>query len=273
MKQRTVFFVSDRTGITAETLGHSLLTQFEGIRFKTVNLPFLDSFEKIKDAIIRINEVSRRSVDRPIVFSTLVNPESREMIASAEAVFFDFFGTFIGLLEQELRVQSSCTMGRSHGLVDNIAYGVRMDAVNFAMANDDGAVTRSYPRADVIILGVSRSGKTPTCLYLSLQFGIYAANYPLTEEDLEKMRLPVAVAPYREKLYGLTIDPERLQKIRHERRPDSPYSSLRRCQHETRRAESLFQAEGIPYLSTTTLSVEEIATTLLAKTGIERRSF
>ncbi len=273
MQQRTVFFVSDRTGITAETLGHSLLTQFGDIPFKTVNLPFLDSQKKVEDAVQQINEVARRSTDRPIVFSTLVNHALRDIVASADAAFFDFFGVFIGPLEKELRTSSSPTIGRSHGLGDSTAYGVRMDAVNFAMSNDDGAITKNYPRADIIVLGVSRSGKTPTCLYLALQFGVYAANYPLTEEDLEKNRLPAAVAPFRDKLYGLTIDPDRLQKIRHERRPDSLYSSLRRCQFETRRAETLFNDEHIPYLSTTTLSVEEIATTLLANTGIERRSY
>ena len=273
MQQRTVFFVSDRTGITAETLGNSLLTQFGAVRFKTVNLPFLDTLEKVKHAVVHINETSRRTTDRPIVFSTLVRQELRDIVAGAEAVVFDFFGVFIGLLEQELQTKSSCAIGRSHGVVDSTVYGVRMDAVNFAMSNDDGAITRNYPQADLIVLGVSRSGKTPTCLYLALQFGIFAANYPLTEEDLEKMCLPDAVAPHRKKLYGLTIDPERLQKIRHERRPDSPYSSLRRCQYETRRAESLFHAEGIRLISTTTLSVEEIATTLLANTGLERRLF
>ncbi|CAK0753497.1 putative phosphoenolpyruvate synthase regulatory protein [Gammaproteobacteria bacterium] len=271
--QRTIFFVSDRTGITVETLGHSLLTQFENVQFKTVNLPFVDTPGKAKQAVEQINGISRRSVDRPIVFSTLVDQSLRDIVASAEAAFFDFFGAFIGSLEQELRTTSSYAIGRSHGLVDNTTYGVRMEAVSFAMANDDGTITRSYPEADIIILGVSRSGKTPTCLYLALQFGIRAANYPLTEEDLEGVRLPAAVRPYRHKLYGLTIDPERLQKIRHQRRPDSPYSSLRQCQYETRQAEAIFRAERIAYLPTTTLSVEEIATTILANTGIERRLF
>ncbi|CAK0770871.1 putative phosphoenolpyruvate synthase regulatory protein [Gammaproteobacteria bacterium] len=271
--QRTIFFVSDRTGITAETLGHSLLTQFDDIQFKSVNLPFIDSMDKAKQAVEQINVVSRRSHDRPIIFSTLVNQELREIVARANAAFFDFFGAFIGPLEQEFNTKSSYAIGRSHGLVDNTVYGVRMDAVNFALANDDGTTTRNYSKADIIIIGVSRSGKTPSCLYLALQFGIYAANYPLTEEDLEGIQLPAIIRPYREKLYGLTIEPERLQKIRHERRPDSPYSSLRQCQYETRQAEAIFRAERIHYLSTTTLSVEEIATTLLASTGIERRLF
>lgn len=271
--QRTIFFVSDRTGITAETLGHSLLTQFDDIEFKTINLPFIDTTQKAQQVVEQINLVSRRSPDRPIIFSTLVNQELRDIIANSEAVFFDFFGAFITPLEREFRVKSSYAIGRSHGLVNNTIYGVRMEALNFSLANDDGIATKSYPKADIIIVGVSRSGKTPSCLYLALQFGIYAANYPLTEDDLESIKLPSVLKPYREKLYGLSIDPDRLQKIRHERRPDSHYSSLRQCRYETRQAEAIFSAEHIPYIFTTTLSVEEIATTLLANTGIERRLF
>ena len=271
--QRTIFFISDRTGITAETLGHSLLTQFDDIKFKTVNLPFIDSVDKAKQALEQINILSSHSQERPIIFSTLVNQELREIIASAKAAFFDFFGAFINPLEQEFKVKSSYAIGRSHGLVDNNIYGIRMDAVNFALANDDGMITKNYSKADIILTGVSRSGKTPSCLYLALQFGIYAANYPLTEEDLESTKLPAIIKPYRHKLYGLSIDAERLQKIRHERRPDTNYSSLRQCQYEIRQVEAIFKNERIPYILTTMLSVEEIATTILANTGIERRLF
>lgn len=271
--QRTIFFVSDRTGITAETLGHSLLTQFDKIKFRGINLPFIDNLDKAKQAVEQINYISRYSEDRPIIFSTLVNQEIRDIIANANASFFDFFGVFINSLEDELKVKSSYIVGRSHGLVDSNSYGIRIDAVNFALANDDGTSTKNYAKADIIIIGVSRSGKTPSCLYLALQFGVYAANYPLTDKDLEENKLPPLIKQYRDKIYGLSIDAERLHKVRHERRPDTEYSSFRQCQYEVRQAEAIFRIENIPYILTTTLSIEEIATTILAKTGIERRLF
>lgn len=271
---RTVFFISDRTGITVETMGHSLLSQFDDAEFEQINLPFVDNADKAKRAIEQVNDCARRSTERPIVFSSLIDPTIRQAIeGGVQAAFFDFFQTFLGPLEKEFAMTSSHTVGRTHGMVDNSIYNVRMEAVNFALTNDDGSITKNYNQADLIVVGVSRSGKTPTCLYLALQFGIRAANYPLTEEDLQSSHLPNILQVHRHKLYGLTINPDRLQKIRHERRPDSPYSSLRQCQYELRQAEAIFRAERVHHLNSTTMSVEEIATTILAATGIKRRLY
>lgn len=269
--QRTVFFVSDRTGITAETLGHSLLTQFEGGNFKQVTLPFLGTAEKATAAVERINRTGREDGMRPIVFSTLISDESRSIVSRSEGLFLDFFDAFIGPLERELGMKSSHTAGRAHGVIDQNVYTARIDAMNFALANDDGATTKNYGKADVILVGVSRSGKTPTCLYMALQYGISAANYPLTEEDLESGRLPKALQPYKRKLFGLTITAERLQEIRNGRRPDSRYASTRQVRLEIQETESLFRNAGIPFLDTTTSSIEEIATTILHETGVRRR--
>lgn len=269
---RTVFFVSDRTGITVETLGHSLLTQFENLQFKQVTLPFIDSVERAREAATVIARTGQES-GAPIVFSTLVDPEVRAVVAGCGGVFFDFFDTFIIPLEQALQSSSSHAVGRSHAMTDKSQYNVRIDAVNFAMATDDGTITRNYPQADIIITGVSRSGKTPTCLYLALQFGIRAANYPLTEEDMADQRLPVAIAPYRDRLFGLTIDAERLQQIRTERKPDSRYASLKQCEYEVRQAEALYRAHAIPFLDTSIMSIEEIATTILHRRGLQRRLY
>lgn len=271
--ERTVFFVSDRTGITAETLGHSLLTQFDNIHFKQINLPYVDSMEKAEHVVEQINRAAREDGARPIVFSTLVDARVRTVVAECDGVFLDFFDTFIGPLERELGVKSSHTVGRSHGLVDLTMYGGRMEAVNFALNTDDGTTTQHYDQADIILIGVSRSGKTPTCLYLALQFGIRASNYPLTDEDLTDSQLPSALEPFRHKLYGLTIDPLRLHQIRTERKPDSRYASLRQCQNEVQQAEALYRIKGIPFLNTTTMSIEEIATTILHETKLKRRLY
>ncbi|HEX7043078.1 MAG TPA: pyruvate, water dikinase regulatory protein [Burkholderiales bacterium] len=261
--ERDVFFVSDRTGITAETLGLSLLTQFNGISFKKHTRRFVDTLEKARAVAEEIGQAAQAGALPPIVFATLIDEQMRAAVAAADCVLFDLVDTFIQPLEVALGQKSSHTIGRARSIVDQSKYTVRMDAVNFALMTDDGLHTQDYGRADVVILGVSRSGKTPTCLYLALTFGIYAANYPLTEEDLTEPRLPPVLAPLRSRLFGLTIDPERLQQVRRERKVGSAYASLKQCQYETAQAEALFRAENIPYLATTTMSVEEIATTVL----------
>ncbi len=272
MTRRTVFYISDRTAITAETIGHSLVTQFEHVQFEHITLPFIDTVEKAKAAVDKINHTAERG-NRPIIFSTLIDPDIRQEIINSKGFFLDFFHSFIEILEEEFHTESAHAVGKYHGLVNNSAYQTRMDAVNYALVNDDGATTKDYNRADVILIGVSRTGKTPTCLYLALQYGLYAANYPLTEDDPsgQLFKKPAFVSTYYQKLYGLTIDPERLQAIRTERRPGTAYSSLKQCQFEIAKTESLFLSAGIPYLNTTTMSIEEIAATIVHEKNLPRR--
>ena len=271
-ERRTVFFISDRTGITAETLGHSLLTQFDA-DFEHVTLPFTDSIDRAQAALRQIEDANRANGARSIVFCTIIRDEVREAMTSADALVFDFFDTFISPLERELNRHSSHTIGRSHGMVDNTTYDVRIDAMNYALSHDDGAVTRHYDRADIILVGVSRSGKTPTCIYLALQYGIYAANYPLTEDDLDSPRLPALLRPYRRKLYALTIMPDRLSQIRSERRPGSRYASARQCEYEVARAEAMFASEGLPCADSTAMSIEELASTIIHTVKLRRRVY
>ncbi len=270
---RAVFFVSCSTGITAETLGHSLLTQFDNVNFDHITMPFVNSVEKGERVLKMINRTADEGGQKPLVFSTLTNPDVRRIVSTSNAVFFDLFDAFIQPLEDELEMESSHAVGRFHGMANYERYMSRIDAVNFALLNDDGVTTKNYGQADIILAGVSRAGKTPTCLYLAMQYGVRAANYPLTEEDLEDPHLPEELAPYREKLYGLTIEPRRLQEIRSERRPDSRYSSAIQCDYETRKAEAMFKEYGVPFINTTTTSIEEISTTILHEAGIERRIY
>ena len=267
-KKRSAFFVSDRTGITAENLGHSLLSQFDGIEFQRIRLPFLDSPEKAHGAVAQINAASRTDGQRPLVFSTLIEPTVRNIVEQSDALILDLFEMFISQLEAELGQSSSHAIGRSHAAGMN--YSSRMDAVNYALSHDDGGISRELHRADIVLVGVSRCGKTPTSLYLALQFGIYAANYPLVAEDFSGADIPPVLKPLRNKLYGLTIRAERLQQIRTERSPNSRYASLENCQFEIKQAENLMRQFNIPYLDVTTMSVEEIATTILHQTGIKR---
>ena len=215
MKQRrTVFFVSDQTGVTAETMGHSLLTQFDGMESRPVTLPFITTVDKAREAVAKIDQAGREEGARPIVFATLVDSGVRDALKQAHCLFLDFFDAFLGPLEQELGQLSAHVLGRAHGMADINAYTMRINATNFALANDDGAQTRDYDRADVILIGVSRSGKTPTCVYMAMQYGVFAANYPFTEDDFESKQLPSMVRAHTPKLFGLTIAPTRLQPNR-----------------------------------------------------------
>ena len=267
--KRYAYFISDGTGITAEMLGNSLLAQFESIQFERVTFPYIDSEEKARDAIERINDTTASTGVPAVVFDTIVDENIRKIIDSANAFKIDIFGAFLNPLEKALQTESSFTVGKSHS-AKNTGYLPRIDAVNFALANDDGARVRHYQDADVILIGVSRCGKTPTCLYLAMQFGIRAANYPLTEEDMAEMRLPNCLEEHRKKLFGLTIDPDRLAVIRNERRANSRYASLKQCYHEVDEVEGLYQREQIPFISTTDKSIEEISTRIMAATGLHR---
>ena len=271
MNERTVFFLSDQTGVTAETLGHSLLTQFDGHNFRQVTVPFIDSDDKAREAVQKINEAATMSHARPIVFSTLVQDEFRSLVREADGLHLDIFDVFLEPLEEELQQKSTHTAGRAHGMSDIESYMKRIEATNFALANDDGGITRNYDMADVILIGVSRSGKTPTCLYLALQYGVYAANFPLTDEEFDSGNLPEILSTQRSKLFGLTIAPTRLQQIRRERRALGKYSSAQQVRYELREAEKLFKKYGIPHVDTTEFSIEEIASRILDSTGVERR--
>jgi len=267
---RPVFFVSDRTGITAENLGHALLTQFESIAFEHHSLPFIDSEEKARLAADTINQVAKSSENQPLVFSTLIDKKYRKIIDATDAHIIDFFDTFIKPLEIELCTPSSHAEGLSHGISNEVVYMSRMDAINFALKNDDGISTKEYNEADVILIGVSRSGKTPTCLYLAMQFGLRAANYPLTETDMESGGLPEILKPYRNKLFGLMINAERLRMIREIRRQNSEYASMAQCQKETRLISLLFEQEKISRIDSSHISVEEIATSIIQRMKISR---
>lgn len=269
---RTVFFVSDGTGITAETFGHAVLTQFD-LRFRQVRLPFIDTVDKAHDAARKINDTFAVDNQRPIVFSTLVKPELSDVIRKANGMHMDLIQTFVAPLEQELGVKSTHTIGRSHNIVDSQEYKNRIEAINFSLAHDDGQSHKNLSSADVILVGVSRSGKTPTSLYLAMQYGIKAANYPLIPDDFERGKLPSSLPPFRGKIFGLSITPERLSEIRHERRAGSKYASIENCRYEVNEAELMMKREGIRWLSSTTKSIEEIATTILQEIKPDRREY
>ena len=259
---RTVFIVSDGTGITAETFSHSILAQFE-TEFKEIRIPFVNTIEKAHQALIEINQNHLKNGVKPIVFTTLVNAEINLLINSSNAMVLDMFHTFVAPLEIELNLKSTHAMGRFHQNIETESYKNRIEAINFSLAHDDGQSHKNLEQADVILVGVSRSGKTPTCLYLAMQYGIKSANYPLIPDDFERGQLPSELKKYYTKLFGLTIEPQRLSQIRNERRPGSKYASLDNCRYEINEAQIMMEKNNIPWLSSTHKSIEEIATTIL----------
>jgi len=268
---RTAFYISDGTGITAEVFGHALLSLFPA-EFDHVTIPFVENEEVALQIKQRINDRYKTTGIRPLVFQTFVDEKIRMIINSSEAVCYDFLNAFIEPMQKELGVQAMPKTHRTHSIHEK-TYDFRIDAVNFALANDDGSNLKDYAKADIILVGVSRSGKTPTSLYLALQYGIKAANYPFVPEDLDHLQLPAELRKHKAKLFGLTIGPERLSQIREQRRPSSKYASLKQCKLELDEVEALFQKERIPYLNSTHLSIEEISAKILAQSGLKRQKY
>ena len=270
MHSRTVFFVSDGTGITAETFGNAILAQFELVP-RRVRLPFVDTVDKAHQAVRQINHTAELEGKKPVVFTTLVNMEVLKVIQEGcKGMLLDMFGTFVHPLEEELGIKSHHRVGRFSDVSRSKEYTDRIEAINFSLAHDDGQSHRDLAGADVILVGVSRSGKTPTSLYLAMQHGLKAANYPLIPEDFDRRQLPPALMEFRKKIFGLTISPERLSEIRSGRRPEPRYASLQNCRHEVAEAEAMMRRAGIRWLSTTTKSIEEIATTILQELQPDR---
>lgn len=271
MSRRRAFFISDRTGLTSESMGEALLDQFEGVQFKRVTYPFVDTVEKAHAMVQIINNSAEQEAQRPLVFTSIIDPDIRKIVQSSAGLNLSFFDAFLHLLEKELGVKARNSIGKLHSITDTDRYDARMEAVNFSLNHDDGISAKDLETADVILMGVSRSGKTPTCLYLALQYGIRAANYPLTPDDLETTDLPRMVKPFKNKLFGLTIQPERLQEIRQERRPDSKYSNINTCKSEVNDAQAMFRRHNIAYTNTTHKSVEELAVSIMQACNLKRR--
>jgi regulator of PEP synthase PpsR (kinase-PPPase family) len=273
MPNRTVFFVSDGTGITAETFGNAILAQFE-TKTRHVRLPFIDTADKAHQAVRQINHAGVVDGNKPIVFTTLVNMEILKVIQEGcQGMLLDMFGMFVHPLEQELNLKSNHRVGRFSDASKSKEYHDRIEAINFSLAHDDGQSNRDLEQSDVILVGISRSGKTPTSLYLAMQYSLKASNYPLIPEDFDRRQLPPALLPHKSKIFGLSIQPERLCEIRNERRPNSKYASIENCRFEVAEAESMMRRAGIRWLSTTTKSIEEIATTILQELHPERLAY
>lgn len=268
---RSVFFLSDRTGITTESLGNALLTQFAEFEFRKELIPFIDTESKANMAVVKIQNRYIQDGHKPIILSSIINPVLRDKFKLDYVCYIDFFESFIPKLEEEIGRKASLVVGRSHGINDEDKYYKRIDAIDFSLYNDDGSTVKNYDLADVILIGVSRVGKTPTCVYLAVNYGIKAANYPLAELDLQHDRLPKTLVPYHGKLFGLTIEVDRLHHIRSNRMPNSRYAEMKTCHDEVVAAERIMHEYDIPFLNTSKKSIEEIASAIMQQIHLVRK--
>ncbi len=268
---KQVFLISDGTGLTVESYTNSLLSQFPKFSFEFHNFPYTDTKEKIDSVIIKIKDIYELTNEKPIVLSTIVHSDMLTPLFKAPAEVFDLFNPMIERLENILNTKAIDKSGLAHGFTSPSQYDQRIDAINFALNSDDGLGYKNYKMADVILIGVSRCGKTPSCLYLALQFGIYAANFPITEESIDSHHLPPILEDFKSKLFGLTITPQRLQHIRHERRPNTKYASLEQCAYEVKHVEALYKNQRLPFLDSTYYSIEEISTRIISKMDLKKR--
>ena len=263
-----VYFVSDGTAITAEVFGSAMLSFFD-VKVQTLSVPFVTTEEKARGLCKQIDDETRKG-QPSLVFYTISDPAIRDIVQACDSHCYNLFGDLLLPIEKALGVPALPTAQKAHGIRESADYDGRIEAINYALANDDGCSIKNLDDAHIILLGVSRSGKTPTSLYLAMQYGIKAANYPLTDDDFDPLRLPPALKEQKKKLYGLTIDAHRLHEIRTGRMASSKYASLRQCRYEIGEVETLYRQERIPFLNTTRLSVEEISTKVMADMNLER---
>ncbi len=261
---KDVYYISDSTAILAEDLGRALLCQFPGISFNEEKIPFVRSPEQAQAALQKILE---RSGGRfPLLFCTIIDRNIREIFDSPEVEYFDILNGFLGQLEHSLEATPLREPGFSRRGKD---IAKRVEAIHYTLEHDDGTRTREYHQADIILVGVSRSGKTPVSVYLATHFGLKAANFPLTSEQLDNYVLPVDIIRNRQRALGLTSSPKHLHKIREKRYKGSSYASLSTCSRELQQARQLFSQHQIRVLETEGKSIEELAVQAIQLTGIK----
>jgi regulator of PEP synthase PpsR (kinase-PPPase family) len=268
---RPAYIISDRTGVTAGTMAHSLLSQFPNIEFERHTIPFVDADDKVKSCIRQINHSYKTNKVRPLVFVSFMDNNYTHELEKSEGLVIDLIRPYIKKLEGYLKTESSHKVGQAHGMAGSGEhdYMHRIDAINFSMRYDDGVRTGDYHKADLILIGVSRAGKTPTSLYMALHYGLNTANYPLADDDFERGTLPDALIESREKLFGLTIDPLQLHKIRQKRRANSEYSALNQCRQEVLQAQQFYKRYRIPWADSTAMSIEELASLIVHRMSLE----
>ncbi|VAW33202.1 Phosphoenolpyruvate synthase regulatory protein [hydrothermal vent metagenome] len=268
-KSKDIYYISDSTGILAINLGQALICQFPEVNFHEEKFPFINTRAAARSTL---NYILKQSGGRqPLIFSTLVDPKIRKIFDHPQVELFDICGGFLNRLEDCLETKAMMMPGFARQ-VDNVSMARRAEAINYCLSHDDGTKLDEYDEAEVILLGVSRAGKTPVSVYLSTQMGLKSANYPLTSSDLDSYSLPDAIRRNRKQAVGLTTSPELLQSMRQKRYPDSKYASRAVCRQELQQAQQIFMKYNLPTINTADKSIEELAAQISQEIGLYRKS-
>ncbi|EGF92012.1 hypothetical protein ABI_04440 [Asticcacaulis biprosthecium C19] len=257
-----VHLISDSTGETLNALAKAAAARFEGI------LPIEHLYVLIRSEKQMARSLTEIESSPGIVLHTIIDPELRNMLEmrcrELDIPSIGVLDPLVVAFSRHLGAAVSKRVGAQHNL-DN-EYFERIEALNYAIAHDDGAMADKLRQADVVLVGVSRTSKTPTCIYLAHR-GIKAANIPLVPgrdppNELDELDIPLIV--------GLIASPERLVSIRKNRlltlnddRP-STYTDTDAVREEIIRARRLFERKGWPVIDVTRRSIEETSATIIS---------
>jgi [pyruvate, water dikinase]-phosphate phosphotransferase / [pyruvate, water dikinase] kinase len=253
---RDVYYLSGSTGILAKDLGKALLCQFPDVPFREELIPFIQTEKEAEKAIERIR--SRSTGQVPMVISTLLGRKLNGILNHPDVEFLNIFDQFLRKIEDILEEKAVWKAGASRHPSERTMIK-RVEAIHYCIDHDDGSGTKDYDEAEVILLGVSRSGKTPVSVYLATQMGIKTANYPLVLDDSPSFRLPPYITRNKKRLIGLSITPQLLHQYREQRYANSSYASLSTCRSEINEVNTLYLNHDIPIVTSDGKSIEEIA--------------
>ncbi|WP_417899555.1 pyruvate, water dikinase regulatory protein [Bacillus haimaensis] len=257
MEKRTVYILSDSVGETAELAVKAAISQFNGANFHLKRIPYVEDIATITEVI------SIAKINHGLIAFTLVVPEMRKHLISLsqkEGVpVYDIIGPLVDLMEQEYKVKPKYQPGLVRQLDDD--YFKKIEAVEFAVKYDDGRDPRGIIKADIVLVGVSRTSKTPLSQYLAHK-RLKVANVPIVPEVDPPEEL-YKVSP--EKCFGLKISPEKLNDIRKERlkalglNDKAAYANLERIKEELAFFETVVNKIGCEVIDVTNKAVEETA--------------
>lgn len=265
---KDIYYISDSSGILVTNLGQALICQFPEVNFYEEKFSYIRTVTEAKKIMAHI--LKRSGGRRPIIFSTILDPEVRAVFDSPEVEYFEAYGRFLERLETCLETEAVREPGIARNPSD-LALNMRVDAIHFCLDHDDGTKAGEYDEADVILLGVSRVGKTPVAVFLATQMGLKSANFPLTAEYLNRYQVPETIRQNLSRVVALTTSPEQLHSAREKRYPGSRYARLSTCVEELKLAEHLYLKSNIPVVSSAGRSIEETATQVTQQLGIAKK--
>lgn len=268
-KTRDVYYLSGSTGILAKDMGKALLCQFPEIHFKEELIPFIHTEVEAQKAIEKIRAQS--TGETPLVLSTLLSKELNAVFNSPDIEFLNIFDQFLVQFENFLQKKALWASGASRYPNDRTMIR-RVEAIHYCIDHDDGNSTKDYDKAEIILIGVSRSCKTPVSVFLATQMGIKTANYPLIRDGTDSFKLPPYLVRNKKKIVALSTSPQLLHQYREHRYADSKYAKLSTCRDELNKANMLYMDHRIPIVMSDGKSIEETATQVTQQLNLKNNA-